>query len=515
MKIDGLLPQQFFQIQSRTALEGLSVGDLIQGRVTALDNGLLLVTLLDGSSFSANIPEGYDVPPGTLLTLQIGERAGDQITARIVRMDTPERSNNQISQITRQLQALNIKPSEVLVSSVLDLLDENPGLGIDKASFLAANGMESDPAMLETVAKLANREFDLNQNLQTLSRILEDTLSGADRVSQESLLRPLLLEQEAEQAVREMAGRLIELHNETSKEGIPLGQEAKLFLARQLHDALSGSITGHEPLDEGRVFDTLQSVFSNLSQGKNPLSGGLNIEDNPIREVLGDFIEVIQRVAAKTGELFKQESPDIKKIINNFFEKAYVRAEDGDIRSIDLKEKAEVLKKVLSLAADTAMLTDEKGGQAIRPLAQELTDALRFFSQVNTYHVFMHVPLIINQHQTTGELYIMKRRARKGRIDPNQFTLFISLNTQNLGLIETFLNASSRYVTIHFRVGSSHLADFVRAQRKDLYEALEKKGYKLAEMKCRVFEDEPINLLNAGEATESVLGMNARVDLRV
>ena len=113
MKIDGLLPQQFFQIQSRTALEGLSVGDLIQGRVTALDNGLLLVTLLDGSSFSANIPEGYDVPPGTLLTLQIGERAGDQITARIVRMDTPERSNNQISQITRQLQALNIKPSEV------------------------------------------------------------------------------------------------------------------------------------------------------------------------------------------------------------------------------------------------------------------------------------------------------------------------------------------------------------------------------------------------------------------
>ena len=42
-----------------------------------------------------------------------------------------------------------------------------------------------------------------------------------------------------------------------------------------------------------------------------------------------------------------------------------------------------------------------------------------------------------------------------------------------------------------------------------------KKRYKLAEMKCRVFEDEPVNLLNAGEATESVLGMNARVDLRV
>lgn len=515
MKIDGLLPQQFFQIQSKAALEGLSVGDLIQGRVTALENGLLLVTLLDGPSFSDNIPEGYDLPPGTLLTLQIGERAGDQITARIVRMDTPAQSDNQISQITRQLQAFNIKPSEVLVSRVLDLLDENPGLGIDKASFLVANGMETDPAMLEAAVKLANREFDLNQNLQALSRILEDALSGAGKASQESLLRPLLLEQEAEQAVREMAGRLIELHNETSKEGMPLGQEAKLFLARQLQDALGGSINGHGSLDEAHVFDTLQSVFSNLGQGKNPLSGGLNIENNLLEEVLGDFIEDIQRVVAKTGEFFKQESPDIKKIIDSIFEKAYVKAEDGDIRPIDLKEKTEVLKRALSLAADTAMLADEKGGQAIRPVAQELTDALRFFSQVNTYHVFMHVPLIINEHHTAGELYIMKRRPRKGRIDPNQFTLFISLNTQNLGLIETFLNASSRYVTIHFRVENSQLADFVRAQRKDLYEALEKKGYKLAEMKCRVFEDEPINLLNAGEATESVLGMNARVDLRV
>jgi len=49
----------------------------------------------------------------------------------------------------------------------------------------------------------------------------------------------------------------------------------------------------------------------------------------------------------------------------------------------------------------------------------------------------------------------------------------------------------------------------------ELYEAFRKKGFKLAEMKCRVLENEPAGLLDAGKTTESVLGINARVDLRI
>lgn len=526
VRIDGLMPQQFFQILSKAALEGLNVGDLIQGRVTAMENGLLLITLLDGSSFSASIPEGLDVPPGTMLTLQIGEPAGDQVTARIVRMDTPSKQENesggQVSQVTRQLQSLGVKATDDLISRVLDLLKENPGLGLKNAAFLAANRMDSDQAMLEMAVKLANREYDINDNLQALSRMLTDSLSQADRAGQESVLKPLLFERYAEQIVRDLSERIIG----SPGEGRVPSQEDILFLAGKLTDALKGFITGNEPLDREQVYDAVRDMLSALSPardttpgntdtGRGPLPGGLNIEDGQLDEILKGFAGDILKTVERTGEYFEKESADIKKIIGEIFEKAYVRVEDGRAADIDLREKAEALKKVISLASDTAKLADGKGSQAIQPVVRELSNALSFFSQVSTYHVFMHVPLIINRHETAGQLYIMKRKSKRGRIDPNQFTLFMSLKTQNLGLVETFLNATYKYVTIHFRVENDHLAEFVKAQRKDLYEALEKKGYRLAEMRCRVFGDEPVNPLDAGEVTESILGMNTRLDLRI
>lgn len=494
---------------------------MIKGKVMAMENGLLLIKLLDGSSLSAKVPDGFEASPGTLLTLQIGESIGEQLTARIVQMDIPQQADetntqdNPMSRITRQLEALGVKATKDLVSKALGLLDENPGLGVEKAAFLAANGMESDPAMLEMAVKLANREFNLSDNLQTLRQMLADSLSGADRATLESLLKPVLLDLDAGQAVRDLAGRLADLHNAASGEDLALSEGAKLMLTRELLDALKGSITSGTPLNEGQVLDTLQRALSSLQSNKTLFPEGLNISDKQLKALIRDFIRTMEGIGQKTGELFHQEKPDTEKIMESIFDKAYLKLEDDEAPSVDMDEKFGTLRKILNLAADSTKLADGKGGQAIQPVVQELSKALQFFNQVSTYQVYVHIPLMIQQQQTVGELYIMKRGSRKTRIDPEQFTLFISLCTQNLGLVESFLNASHRCVTIHFRVESQQLADFVRAHHKELYEALGEKGYKLAEMKCRVLESSPVNLTNAAEKVASELGMNSRVDLRI
>lgn len=511
--------QQLFQIQTKAAVEGLNVGELIQGRVLAMENGMLLIRLVDGSSLTAKVPEDLDVLPGTMITLQIGEMVGDQITARIVRNDAPPQqaaaAENTLSQIARQLEAFGAKATGDMVSKVLSLLENNPGLGMEKAAFLTANSMASDPAMIETAIKLANREYNLNDNLHALSRALTESLSAADRAGVEELLKPLLFKQEAAQAVRDLASRLVDVHNGPSREDLALGEGIKLLLTRELIHALEDSLNAYEPLDTEKLFEALQKALSNLRANKAMPKGNLNIPDEQLKEILNDFIRTTDGIRLKTTELFRQEKPDVQKLIESIFEKAYTKIDDDGSKSIDLSDKLETLKDILQLASESAKLAGERGGHAIRPAVQELTDALRFFSQVNTYHVFMHVPLVIHEHQTIGELYIMKRKPGKGRINPKQFTLFISLHTQNLGLVETFLNASHGCVTIHFRVESQKLADFVRAHHMELYEAFRKKGFKLAEMKCRVLENEPAGLLDAGKTTESVLGINARVDLRI
>lgn len=520
VRIEGLLPQQLFQIQSKAALEGLEAGDLIQGRVAALQNGLLVISLLDGSSFSASVPEGFEVYPGTMLTLQIGEPSGDQLTARIVRMEFPPRqevvNNAQGPGIPGLLEKFGAKATEALVSKVIGLVDENPGLGIEKAAFLAANSMEQDRNMVLTALKLTDREFDLNDNLRALGRLLGESLSEADASSLETVLRPVILELEAQGALKNLLAKFYGsgLRGE-GPEGIHPDRAAESYIAGKLMEVLEDHIYGRKAMDPESLYYSLQKALQDMTSGKSPAHEGLKNDGNLMKEMLEGLAGEIARLAEKTDALFRKGAPDIKAAIDRMVEKAYIRAEDGGVDSIDLKEKAEILKKIINVASDVARLADEKAGQAIRPLVQELSNALRFFSQVSTYHVFTHVPIVVNGNHTTGQLYIMKRRSGKGKINPKQFTLFMSLRTLNLGLVETFLNASYGCVTIHFRVESPQLADFVKSHRKELHEALEKKGYKLADMRCRVFDGEPVNFLNAEDVTETILGMNARVDLRI
>lgn len=524
VRIDGLLPQQLFQIQSKYALEYLNAGDMIEGRIAAIRNGLLLIRLLDGSSFSASVPEGFDAPPGTMLTLQIGEPLGDRITARVVRMDMPSGqeswTSNNIDEISGKLEQFGAKATDALVSKVLELIDENPELGTEKAAFIAANGMETDRAMLEMAVKLAEREYSISENLSTLGKLLTGLFSQTERENLESILKPVLLELETQQAVRGLAESLLVLHNtETADAGsagkaVPQGS-AEDILTGKLLDVLKEYISGQKIPEAENIFVKLKETVSDFGYGRDAQTDALSFEDGRTFEVLGKFAADFVRIHENADSLFKEETPDVKSIIDRILDKAYVKAEDGKADTDDLQNKAGIIKRIISLAADAAKISVGNGNHAIHQTARELSDALRFFSQVSTYHVFMQIPVMVNGNKTAGQLYIMKRRSGKKRFDPEQFTLFMSLKTQNLGLVETFLNASRGCVTIHFRVENSELADFVKAHRSDLYEALMKKGYRLAEMKCRVFEGEPVNLLNAEKATETVLGMNARVDLRI
>ena len=50
INVNPAVSQQIFQIFTKASLENLNAGDILRGRVQSMENGLLLIRLLDGSS---------------------------------------------------------------------------------------------------------------------------------------------------------------------------------------------------------------------------------------------------------------------------------------------------------------------------------------------------------------------------------------------------------------------------------------------------------------------------------
>jgi hypothetical protein len=93
VKFDQTVSRELFQIMTKASLESLSKGDILQGRVQQMENSILLIKLLDGTFFTAKVPDDFTASKGEQITLEIGEKQGEQLTARVLAGETGIKSN--------------------------------------------------------------------------------------------------------------------------------------------------------------------------------------------------------------------------------------------------------------------------------------------------------------------------------------------------------------------------------------------------------------------------------------
>ena len=141
----------------------------------------------------------------------------------------------------------------------------------------------------------------------------------------------------------------------------------------------------------------------------------------------------------------------------------------------DIEKKIAVLKKVFAAA-------DRPDNERVMPALREIETAVRFFHDIRSYQVFVQIPVILRENTTLGELYIMKRKGKRGKIKADDFSLFLSLTTQYIGVIDAFIHVRSRNVLIKITVDDEKYFDILAGQHKALYEGLKGKGYNLYEI---------------------------------
>ena len=94
-----------------------------------------------------------------------------------------------------------------------------------------------------------------------------------------------------------------------------------------------------------------------------------------------------------------------------------------------------------------------------------------------------HVP-IEHQGHKTAEFYVYKQKKHGRAIDPENATVLIGLETENMGRVETLLQVEKRTVTLTFRVEEENAMAMVKERaQKDLYPVCKALRYALADTK--------------------------------
>jgi hypothetical protein len=118
-----------------------------------------------------------------------------------------------------------------------------------------------------------------------------------------------------------------------------------------------------------------------------------------------------------------------------------------------------------------------------------LEDGVRLIQSLNNRHQYVQIPLHITGHDTNLELYMMNRGGKKKKINHEDATLFLSLNTKNIGRVEALIHiGKNKRVGVDLRVENERALTLMKDGRLELHSSLGEKGYRLARITYHIIE---------------------------
>jgi hypothetical protein len=222
--------------------------------------------------------------------------------------------------------------------------------------------------------------------------------------------------------------------------------------------------------------------------------------------------ESVEKAFVENKSAVKDDSDTDR--IRRSFEKMFVRVSE-DSKDMDVKKVYKSMYEKLDTLAKALETSKVLGKEDMLMRVLSLKDNIEFVNDINRHSVYMQIPLNIMDSNTTGELYILKRDSKRKRIDPANVTVFLSLDTKSLGLVESLISINKKNISLNMRFENREVIDLFKESFQELYNSLQEMGYKLVDIKYRVIE-EKVNLINANKALDSELNrFKKAIDFRI
>ena len=233
--------------------------------------------------------------------------------------------------------------------------------------------------------------------------------------------------------------------------------------------------------------DSPDSLAENTIQAAdmNDVADMKDLQTNKGNVLPNDRIFVPNSTDSTSTNSFSKLEDVMKELFVNINSDKLASELDVNKLNKDLSNKLDVLKAAIQISD----LSGLPGGEGLLAATVQLDDSVKLMNQLNNNNMlYYQLPVNISGYNTTAELYVMKRRQNKRRIDPHNTVMFVSLDTENLGRIETLLNVNGKNVSVSLRTEKQQINDFVKENIKYVYSGLADCGYKLADIKYALID---------------------------
>lgn len=159
-------------------------------------------------------------------------------------------------------------------------------------------------------------------------------------------------------------------------------------------------------------------------------------------------------------------------------------------RELDAPKITREIGRVLARALETVRDLPEQTRAEVLRVTRDIVQTLRFSEQLGNCATYAQLPLSVNGERTTAQLYVFNDSGKTKKIDPQNATVFLSLSTANIGMVEGFIKVIGLGVEADFSLQSEESARLFRSGLTELSELLEAQGYRLERLSAAVAQNE-------------------------
>lgn len=236
-----------------------------------------------------------------------------------------------------------------------------------------------------------------------------------------------------------------------------------------------GSVMTDEQLKE------LNEQIKSLLPDKAGNEISLYSKDDSIVGTLNDIKELLKNTAADKQTLIKLFSGSgFKAMIKNALTRQWMitpeQLKESDKQLTDkigrLYEKvSEQLDKMQEIIKSSGVVKEN-----VSALAENIRGNIEFMNQVNNVYTYVQIPMKMNGHNASGQLYVYTNK--KNITDPDkELSAFLHLDMDNLGATDVSIKMLKKEVSTNFYMDNDESYILIERFLPKLEEKLRNKGY--------------------------------------
>ena len=505
-------------------LREMSSGETFRGQIVDINQNVATILVGDDARITANINPDINLSVGQSVIFEVNSETDNSVSLRTLFTNIANENiaNNALSQANIPINATSL----ALVSTLME-----EGMSIDKDSLaqlyrtISANpeiqaneiirmkqiGLEltsDNIAKFDSVynfeSKISNSintvinqiplelaaqaDTDLSAAIKMASDFIDASTEGKTEVSislgnngfqNEALLSEnpqgeLAQNNPQDELLKAAPEALKNIISDIENESIATREDSSL-----IKESLASSVDLSEQIVlTNKDFDALSSMVSKGNEYANEIIDKLsNGEKIDLEELLKTFDSILKddnvsdamKKSLLKSELFKES------ITDKFSEKWLLEPneiKDSDSLNNHYSKIIENTDKILESMQNTF-----KGSENLSQSVNSFKENVQFLQTLNDLTPYVQLPMMLNNHSTTGDLYVYANK-KNLLADKENISAVLRLDMKNLGRVEVYVKLnSSKNLSTDFTLPDEDTLIFIEKHIDMLNERLEKLGF--------------------------------------